>query len=225
MKSLIVYLLLMIWTPALVRAEFFIDAFGGMAHTHSGSFDVYREDNGSGSYDGGELNGSTNPMFGLRGGYWLKHSKWLGIALDFSHFTADSRQGAAEVAFSSLSPMLMLRYPMLLSDEYPDGRFYPYAGAGVSLVFAEISSPYVDVPDSSELDDESGSGTVFCAGATWLFSRKIGLFLEYRLVSVSFDQSREWQTGAFFWPRYDHIYHAEGDARTQQLLGGITVRF
>ncbi len=225
MKGLKVFLLILLLSTMMARAEFFIDAYGGIANTQSGSFIAMREDNGSFSFDGGDLSGSTGSAVGLRGGYWFKKMNWLGGALDFSHFNAESSQSRANISFNSVSLMLMLRYPFLISDDFPNGRFYPYAGVGASLVFAEIDSPYVDAPGSERLDDDSGSGVVFCTGVTWFFNRNLGVFLEYRAVSLSFEQSAEWQTGAFFWPRYDHSYRAEGDATAHQFLGGVTVHF
>ena len=88
------------------------------------------------------------------------------------------------------------------------------------MAFGTISSSTIDVPSS--LDDDSGSGSVFCAGAKWFFNRRIGLLVEYRYVSVSFDQNAAWQT---FWPIRNHYYQAEGDAQAHLLLSGVTVHF
>ena len=225
MKRLTLFFLMLLLIPATVRSEFFIDAYGGIANTYSGSFSAMREDNGSFSFDGGDLSGSTGPTVGLRGGYWFKKMNWLGGALDFSHFETESSQSSANISFNSVSLMLMLRYPFLISDDFPNGRFYPYAGVGASIIFTEIDSPYVDAPDSESLDDDSGSGVVLCTGATWFLNRSLGVFLEYRAVSLSFEQSAEWQTGALLWPRYDHTYRAEGDAKAHQFLGGISYHF
>lgn len=211
----IIMLLIMALLPAMVRSEFFGDVCVGAAHTQSGSFDS--------SYDAGDLGGSTGVAGALRGGYWFKGMDWLGLALDISGFMAESDRSGADVTFSMISPMLMVRYPVSVSEELPYGRFYPYAGGGVSLVFGDISSSHGDSPD--ELDIDEGGGYFFCIGEKWFVNRNLGFFLEYRYVSVSFEQSKEWQTGALLWPRYDHYYEADGEARAHLLLGGVSIHF
>ena len=114
----------------------------------------------------------------------------------------------------------MLRYPLLVSEGFPNGRVQPYAGVGASFVVGSISSSAVDVP--STLDDDDGSGYVLCIGAKWFLNRHLGFFVEYRYASVSFDQSNDWQT---FSPIVNHYYQAEGDADVHLLLGGISYHF
>ena len=74
MKTISTFLLMVLLMPTAVRAEFFIDAFGGIANTRSGSFTAMRQDvdlihdDTIVNSDGGDLSGSTSPMIGLRGG-------------------------------------------------------------------------------------------------------------------------------------------------------------
>lgn len=207
-----------------VRAEFFIDAYGGMAQVQSGSFYAWRTDDppGSSSYDGGDLSGSTSFAGGLRGGYWFRNPNWLGLALDSSGFEADSKDSGGDVSFSATSLMLMIRYPLLVSEEFTHGRFQPYAGVGISYAGGDISSSSVDNPES--LDADSGSGAVFCTGAKWFITRHFGVLAEYRYVSISFDQNNAWQSGGLFL-RTDHYYEAEAEAKAHLLMGGITFHF
>jgi len=222
MKRLIMFLLVATLTPAIVRSEFFIDVFGGLTQVQSGTFSAWRQDGTISSYDGGDLSGSTGFAGGLRGGYWFRDPNWLGLALDLSGFDADSEYSSGDVSFGTISIMLMLRYPLLVNEAFPIGRFQPYAGVGFSYVSGTISSSAVDVPDT--LDDDSGSGSVVCAGAKWFWTRHLGFFAEYRYVSVSFDQSKEWQTGGLFL-RSNHYYEAEAEAKAHLFLGGISYHF
>jgi opacity protein-like surface antigen len=226
MKRLIISLIGVFMTTVIVNAEFFFDVYGGVAEPYGGSYTVTRFDGRSSSYDSGEFSDSTVPIFGLRGGYWFKQLNWLGTALDFSTFSVDSQYTSTEVRFNSISLMLLLRYPLLVSEEYPNGRFYPYAGAGASFVTADVSSPYAYDRDSEDYDDDdSGSGTVLCAGATWFFTETVGCFVEYRAVSMSFDQSDDGQYGSLFWPRNNYSYSAEGDVDAHQFLAGVRFQF
>jgi opacity protein-like surface antigen len=162
-------------------------------------------------------------MAGLRGGYWIKNINWLGGAADINYFKAESRNSNAEVSLVSFSLMLMLRYPLLINADFPNGRFYPYAGLGASAVSVEISSM---VTSSSDGDSDTSSyGMLFCTGATWLFSRHVGLFIEYRVVSVSFEESGTWHRTDLFGHRDYFSYEAEGDVQAHQFLGGVAVRF
>ena len=99
MKRLIMVLLITALTPMMVRAEFFIDALGGLAQVQSGTFYAWRQDGTISSYDGGDLSGSTGFATGLCGGYWLRNPNWIGVALDGFGFDADAEYSSGDVTF------------------------------------------------------------------------------------------------------------------------------
>jgi hypothetical protein len=112
--------------PALIRAEWFTDLYLGAAITDDSEVKVDRyfprqSASERTSYD-------TSFTFGGRIGYWLDVFHYLGFAADLSYFEADSEK----VDFSIIphSILFMLRWPLLISDDYPHGKIQPYLGGG-----------------------------------------------------------------------------------------------
>jgi hypothetical protein len=226
MKRLII-LLMMTLTPMMVRSEFFIDVFGGRADTHSGSFsateDREAEIPGGELTSQGDLSGASSGVLGLRGGYWIGAEKlqWLGAAVDLSGFQADAQDTDADVAIYTASLILMFRYPVMISEEYAHGRFYPYAGIGALIAVVDISG----ANDTAQGMAGSDVGGMFCAGVKWMFTPKLGLFAEYRALSFSFDdRDVDVDYDPFGWS-HTRVFEAEGDVTTHQLLGGVSYHF
>jgi opacity protein-like surface antigen len=222
--------ILLMSAPATVRAEIFIEAYGGVANPFGGSFSA-KETRYIGeppevhlSVDG-DLNGSQGATFGIRCGYWFKNLNWLGGALDLNHFKVDSQDTDAELSFTSISPMLLFRYPLMIDDDFPNGRFYPYVGIGASLVVVDLSSTGINTSAQSDDSEFNNYGAFFCTGATWLFNRNVGFFAEYRAVSISFDENKDWNSGGSFGPVHRNSYEADGDVQTHQFLGGVSFHF
>ena len=211
----------------LVWAEFYIDAFGGKTHVQSGSFSARedREAEVSGGFliSNGDLSGAESAGLGFRVGYWIGASKfqWLGVAGDLNYFQADAQDSDADVSFTSLSLMLMFRYPLMMSEKYPHGRFYPYAGIGGMKSAIEISAP----SEQAQGQTDSDIAGVLCTGIKWMITPKLGLFTEYRFVSISFDDREVTVNHDFFgWP-HTRVFEAEGDVQAHQLLGGVSYHF
>ncbi|MCF7818167.1 MAG: porin family protein [Kiritimatiellales bacterium] len=223
--GVVVAMLAMAVVPATVRGEFFVDLYGGVARTKSGEFSAHEnreiEIPGGDLTSQGDLSGAESNGVGLRGGYWDKNLSWIGAALDLNHFGADSKSSDAEVRLTSLSFMLMLRYPVMVSEEYPGGRFHPYAGIGVSKSSVEISAP----SSGASGDVTSDVGGVFCSGIKWMVTPKFGLFAEYRFVSISFDDSDVDASHDLFGHSHTRVFEAEGDVQAQQFLGGVSFHF
>lgn len=228
MKRLVMFLLITALTPVMVRSEFFIDAFGGKTYVQSGSFSATEnreiELPGGELTSQGDLSGAESSGFGLRGGYWIgaKKLQWLGVAGDLNYFQADAQDFDAEASFVSLSLMLMFRYPLMMSEKYPHGRFYPYAGIGGTRAVVDISSPTNSSAQGTVNSDIAG---VLCTGIKWMVTPKLGLFAEYRFVSISFDDSDVDVNSDLFGWTHTRVFEAEGDAQAHQLLGGIAYHF
>ena len=83
---------------------------------------------------------------GGRTGYWIDPFPWVGFALDLHAYGANQDESGPSVNLSvvPISALLMLRYPLLESTDFPQGRLQPYAGAGpgafISTVNLDLSS-------------------------------------------------------------------------------------
>jgi hypothetical protein len=158
MKSSFITLLLTLVGLLLgveVQAEAFVDIYAGGAFTNSHRSDVIIPPQFFNPAGQDPPVGPPNLMirrtsvetsfddsitYGLRAGYWF--GKWAGLALDIFTFepkldAQDFTQGA-DVRATPISALLMLRWPLLASDEYPLGRLHPYIGGGPSLFLTEF---------------------------------------------------------------------------------------
>ena len=145
-------------TPAL--AELDIDIFGGVSWTKSTDVAVDGIDNTNVSVKGVFKDVDMDPGYtvGLRLGYWFEFAPCLGLGLDgfyfslpvpaqtvdstvnvtgkiFGHPISSSNSGQVrlpsfQLPSAGFSPQLMLRWPLLTSNDLPKGRNQPYVGVG-----------------------------------------------------------------------------------------------
>jgi hypothetical protein len=129
------------------RAEGFVDfAIGGAFASDTSQKIEAMGISGTGS---GEFEETF--LIGGRIGYWFNSVPWLGFALDVSHFkTEESTDKPSEVPSFKLevipiSPLLMLRYPLLKSAEFPRGEVYPYLGVGPGMYVSITEVRLIDL--------------------------------------------------------------------------------
>lgn len=84
----------------------------------------------------------TSATYGVRGGYWFEPVPWVGLAGDLSYFEAEAP--AARFRVVPLSLLVMLRLPLLATEEIPKGRLQPYVGLGPSIFFHEATVDFRD---------------------------------------------------------------------------------
>src|SRR5262249_59024696 len=125
---------------------------------------------------------------GLRVGYWFARLPWLGVAGDLSYLSL-SAEGTS-ISAVPISLLLMLRWPLLMSDEHPTGKLQPYIGFGPSFVAGDSS---IDVAPLTKTQDGSYTslGADARAGLLWKFHRHIGVFGEYRFTYFNANTSDE----------------------------------
>jgi len=171
---------------------------------------------------------STSVSLGGRFGYWLQAYPNLALAIDVSHFRPDldrqtvganvslvglglSATGIAildpvDISVTEISFDVMLRHPVLITNEFPNGQFQPYVtlGPGIFVTKAELTSGLNDTDVSV--------GVKIGTGVAWQFHRYVALFTEYRFTYFSPDLNA-------------NGIEVDTDVRTHRLLFGISYRF
>jgi len=174
------------------RAEGFVDLYIGGAFTADtdGTFDA--DPPGSvpelpGPFD---IDFENSVSGGGRVGYWLDSIPWLGLSLDGSHFSAkeDNRPVGASILKLRVIPvsgLLMLRYPMLKSSEFPRGQVYVYAAAGPAAFITTAMAELKDLGLAENFDDTYVDAGVDARVGIKLFHalQSVGIFVEYRFTN------------------------------------------
>ncbi len=106
----------------------------------------------------------------------------MGVAGYVSYFQRTGQGVKPDVV--PLSLLLILRAPLLKSDEFPRGRFQSYVGFGPNFFVAQatIDSPAPDI--SSVHRGRTDFGYDFRAGLLWQVHKAVAIFGEYRFTDV-----------------------------------------
>jgi opacity protein-like surface antigen len=207
-------------TPTLIQAEGFVDLYLGAAITDGSEVKVeshYPDESAShkASYD-------TSFTFGGRIGFYPDVFPYLGVASDLSYFQGNSQNVDFSVVPFSL--LFMLRYPLLISEDYPQGKIQPYLGGGPSAIYYDMTVDFR--PTLSERISDWGfdTGWDFRAGLLWQFHKNFGLFGEYRYTHYKIKykaETADWLLG--FEPRTR--VKVETPLDTYYFMTGISFRF
>jgi len=95
-----------------------------------------------------------------------------------SYFQADGDNVDITVIPSSL--LVMLRWPLLTSDEFPKGRLQPYMGVGPSFFYLESTADFTPTISRKLRDAALDVGLDVRSGLAWQFHKHFALFTEYR---------------------------------------------
>lgn len=178
--------LLLSWlllVPSLACAEFFADLYAGA--TLPGRAEAsHTQTQPTAANLTRQLDFGAGPALGLRVGYWFARLPWLGMAGDLSYFSRSAE--GARISAVPISLLVMLRWPLLVSEEHPTGKLQPYIGFGPSFVSGDSS---IDVTPLTKTQDGSYTalGADARAGLLWKFHKHIGVFGEYRFTYFSAD--------------------------------------
>jgi opacity protein-like surface antigen len=189
--------------PGPAPAEMFVDLYGG------GAFPVDSDTtiSGPGYVVIGPSPYKDSFVVGGRVGYYFDWgAPWLGLALDVSYFEADiDVPDGAKNDVVPVSLLLMMRAPLVASPQFPRGRLQPYVGVGPSFVYSQSK-----VGTSSDTSFDVGFD--FRLGLTWMLTKNIGLFGEYRF--------------SYVWPTYDlNGEQVEPQFSVNHVAAGLTFRF
>jgi opacity protein-like surface antigen len=162
---------------APVCAELFVDAYVGPAFTEDGKFKNGPAANATTKFD-------TVVSGGARLGYFFDAVPFIGFAIDGSHYQPDGKFGGGGSGFdfdsrvTGLSFDLMGRLPLMASNNFPNGQLQPYLTLGPGIYFSRIK--ITPTPFFGSKDSDSSGGVKVGAGATFMVTRNIGVFGEYR---------------------------------------------
>jgi len=213
-------------------AEWAIDLYGGAAWLDRADLRVKGTDSTGAAVDATIADVKTDTGFtaGIRGGYWFEGFPYLGVGLDAFYLSVEVpgqtttatgsftgkfggepiSVGAGgvvripSVTFPSagFSPELRLRWPLMVSESYPKGRFQPYIIAGPAWAFTWKGDEIDVVP-----------GGKVAGGASFLIARSVALFGEYRFA---------------FFPDFkvtDDNLTYKADINNHNLIVGVSFRF
>jgi opacity protein-like surface antigen len=150
---------------------------------------------------------NTNFTVGGRIGYWVDAEKldWLGIGLDVFYFRAKAPTQTVPTAVTGLGTisarddfslpvlgigfdLVRLRAPIFRSEAFPHGRLQPYVAGGPALFITRASSPDGFQPPNQRKTDVA-LGYKAGGGMTYLFTKAIGGFVEYRFTHFTSEMS------------------------------------
>ena len=217
--------------PGRASGELFLDVYGGVAETESASVTAQQRGCGAGFLFGfscspwtkatRSVDFESSATFGGRVGYWSERAPWMGIAGDLSFFEAEGRD--AQFTVVPLSFLLMLRLPLLATQDIPKGRLQPYVGVGPS-VFHQYAS--VDFRPQLGKKVEIGSwgvGLDTRVGLAWQFHPRVALFTEYRFTYLSISTGDETKAPVgISSPARERL---DATLNTHHLLMGVSFRF
>jgi opacity protein-like surface antigen len=213
------------WLPESKNMNFtkqwYADLYGGGALSERTTVDVSQQSPTAASASLPlDIGGSS--VFGARFGGW---AGFAGLAADVSYFKRSASNGTFDVI--PISALLLFRVPLIVSQDYPNGRLQPYGGGGISFVVvnASIPSPAPGIEAANELRGALGFNVL--GGVAWHFTKHLGLFSEYRVTSVNFEfKHRQCFQASCPWPG-DATVTGETKVSlvTQQVLLGLRITF
>jgi opacity protein-like surface antigen len=110
----------------------------------------------------------------------------------------------------------MLRLPLVKSADFPNGRLQPYASVGPAIFISKAEDTTNFAPPANQSDTDTSVGFKVGAGVTFLFTKNIGIFGEYRY--THFSPEFEFTTAGV-------KSKTETDINTHHLLVGASFRF
>jgi len=207
----------------LANAEGFLDFYGGEASTQGTDVDVSISSSGLGFVSTKrhteKVHFDSSFTLGARVGYWFEKLPYVGIAGDLSYFKAEDK--TAEIHVVPLSLLLMVRWPLFKTQDFPKGRLQPYAGIGPGFFFSDSKVDFQPALPKTVSGSSFDVGLDLRAGLSWQFHKHWGIFGEYRYTDFSIDLENT-----------DILYGLAGTKETMKtqlttnhFLVGISYRF
>ncbi len=225
------------WVPSPAVAEGFFDLYLGAGFPQDNDVDVQADDptitNDSAfraAYpQDRDFEWETTPSIGLRGGYWIDtYPSFIGVGLDLSYYRAfdEDEFGELDVWATPMTPLLMLRVPLLYSEDFPGGRFQPYAAVGpgftITAARADLSNLGIGLDDFEDTTFDLGFDGR--AGLAVALGQRFAVFGEYRYTYIEPD-FEDTVDDAFGPPDFEAEIDIEPELQTHHVVFGISFRF
>ena len=204
-------------------AEWFLDIYGGESTTRDANVKAeltYYSIFGSSSESHTErVDFDSSFTMGGRFGYWSEKLPWLGVSLDLSYFKAEGEK--AEFDVIPLSLLLMLRWPLFKTENFPKGRLQPYAGVGPGYFFTDSKVNFRPALEDRVSGPSDKIGFDVRTGLSWQFHKHWAIFGEYRYTDVKINFTQE-----DFLPLFSGTDESmKAHLKSNHFLGGISYRF
>lgn len=185
-------------------AEWFADVFAGLSLTQS--HDLKLSDRGIGPATYEDVDFDKSLAWGGRVGRYFDSLPFLGFGMDFFRYypfiggqsvnvrgcflpggcgTGRGGTGSFETDVSAVSVDLMLRLPLLKSDDAPQGRLQPYVAVGPPLFITTLTPRTTRQFHNQDGDTDVSIGFKAAAGVAVQVYKNLALFGEYRFTHVS----------------------------------------
>ena len=204
--SIVVVALVLAGSIAPAFAEGFIDFYVGWAETRDSNVKVSTPV----FSDTQRVNWDDSITAGARFGFWFESLDWIGLSLDGSFFRPDK-----DLTVYPVSLLLMLRLPLLRDESVPHGRLQPYVAAGPGLFISHLDGRIAEIGEDVEAVSVD-AGLDVRGGLTFMLTKNIGIFGEYRFTHVKPD---------FGFDILDIDSKAKTTFDTHHAHGGLTFRF
>ncbi|HZP35475.1 MAG TPA: outer membrane beta-barrel protein [Methylomirabilota bacterium] len=190
---------------APASAEWFADVFAGLSFTRDHDVKIHDFGIGTGTYEDVEFDRSL--AWGGRAGRYFDSLPFLGLAVDFFRYNPDiggqsvqlrgcffpggscgsgsGGTGRFDVEVTALSVDLMLRLPLLKSDDAPWGRLQPYVAVGPPLYITNVTPRNTRNFRNHDDDTDLSVGYKLAGGVAFQIFKNLALFGEYRFTHVS----------------------------------------
>jgi opacity protein-like surface antigen len=185
-------------------AEWFADLYTGLSFTQYHDLKLNTQGVGPGTL--ADTSFDTSLAWGGRAGRYFDTVPFLGLGIDFFRYypyvgpqSVDRRgcfypggcgsgqggTGSFEVETTAISVDLMLRLPLLRSEDAPQGRVQPYVAAGPPLFITTITPRSNSSFRNHEGDTDLSIGYKLAGGVAVQVFKNLVVFGEYRFTHVS----------------------------------------
>ena len=192
----------------------------------------------------------TSVVFGGKVGYYFDYPVLggnFGLELEVYHLEPDvasqnvTFSGTARTVFGTTLPPefnttiqkadidvttvglnLLYRLELGQSDNFPHGRFQPYAGVGLGLFIATLSTTTTPFDMNRSIDDtDVQPGGQLLVGARFFLSPHVAVFAEYKFIQTAEFSFRFRETGTALGLPTTETARDQADLTQHQLLAGI----
>lgn len=187
-RIIVVVLSILISAETQSFAEAFIDVYAGPSFTDDATVKI----SSNVATNSREISFDRDLTSGMRGGYWFKNHRWLGVGGDLSSMHAKGDN--AKFDLMPLTAVAMFRLPLLSDEEVPQGRLQPYVGIGPSISLYTYASADFGPPTNKINSWDINVGFQVPAGVTLQLSEHFAIFSEYRYSYYKVDVSQNFTT-------------------------------